>query len=58
MLYVKQILLECPITTELLQKYGYDLSAWNNAVRYSLYNTDVINHFVKLIVYNHVGKLV
>ena len=39
-LYVKDILLECPITTELFQKSGYDINAYNN-VRDILYNTDV-----------------
>ena len=29
-LSVKHILLECPITTELFQKKGYDLNAYNN----------------------------
>ena len=29
-LSVKHILLECPITTELFQKNGYDLNACNN----------------------------
>ena len=29
-LSVKHILLECPITTELFQKNGYDLNAYNN----------------------------
>ena len=32
-LSVKHILLECPITTELFQKNGYDFNACNN-VRY------------------------
>ena len=40
---VKHILLECPITTELFQKNGYDLNACNN-VRDILYKIDVINH--------------
>ena len=43
--------------TKLFQKRGYDLNACNN-VRDSLYNTDVINHTVKLIVHTPVGKLV
>ena len=34
-LSVKHILLECPITTELFQKNGYDFNAYNN-VRYIL----------------------
>ena len=46
---VKHILLECPITTELFQKNGYDLNACNN-VRGILYNTDVISHIVKLLI--------
>ena len=36
---------------------GYDFSACNN-VRHILYNTDVINPVVKLIVHSPVGKLV
>ena len=48
---------ECPITTQLFQKNGYDLNAFNN-VRDILYNTDVINHIVKLVVHSPVGKLV
>ena len=55
--FVQHILLECPITTELFQKKnGYDLNACNN-VRDILYNTDVINHNVKLSVHSPVGKL-
>ena len=45
---VKHILLECPITTELFQKNGYDLNAYNN-VRDILYNTDVITNIVRSI---------
>ena len=45
-LSVKNILLECRITTELFQKNGFDLTACNN-VRNIWYNTDVINHIVK-----------
>ena len=45
------------ITSELFQKNGYDLNAYNN-VRGILYNTDVINNIVKLIVHSPVGKLV
>ena len=56
-LSVKHILLECPITTELFQKNGYDFNACNN-VRDILYNTDIINSIVKLIVHSPVGKLV
>ena len=51
------MLLECPITTELFQKNGYDLNAYNNA-RAILYNTDVITNIVKSIVHSPVGKLV
>ena len=29
-LSVKHILLKCPITAELFQKNGYDLTAYNN----------------------------
>ena len=56
-LSVKHTLLECPITTELFKKIGYDLNAYNN-VRYILYNTDVITSIVKLFVHSPVGKLV
>ena len=56
-LSVKHILLECLITTELLQKNGYDLNDYNN-VRNILYNTDVITNIVKSIVHSPVGKLV
>ena len=56
-LSVKHILLECPITTELFQKNGYDLNAYNN-VREILYNTDVITNTVKSIVNSPVGKLI
>ena len=55
--YVKHILLECPFTTELFQKNGCDLNAYNN-VRDILYNTDVITDIVKSIVHSPVGKLV
>ncbi len=51
------ILLECSITTELIQKNGYDLNAYNN-IRDILYNTDVITNTVKSIVHSSVGKLV
>ena len=47
----------CPVTTELFQKNGYDLNAYNN-VRDILYNTDVITNIVKSIVHSPVGKLV
>ena len=56
-LSVKYILLEYPITTELFQKNGYDLNAYNN-VRDILYNTYVITNIVKSIVHSPVGKLV
>ena len=56
-LSIKHILLECPITTELFQKNGYDLNAYNN-VRAILYNTDVIANIVKPIVHSPVGKFV
>ena len=55
MLYVKQILLECPVTTELFKKNGYYLNAYNN-VRDILYNTDVINNIVKSIVHSPMGN--
>ena len=35
--------LECPITTELFQRNGYDLNAYKN-VRDILYNTDTCYH--------------
>ena len=56
-LSVKQILLECPTTTELFQKNGYGFNTCNN-VRDILYNTDIIYSIVKLIVHSPVGKLV
>ena len=56
-LSVKHILLECPITTDLFQKNGYDFNDCNN-VRDILYNTDIIISVVKLIVHSPVGKLV
>ena len=54
---VKHILATCPITTELFQKNGYDLNAYNN-VRDILYNTDVITNIAKSIVHSPMGKLV
>ena len=48
---------ECLITTELFQKNGYDLNAYNN-VRDILYNTDVITNIVRPIVHSPAGKLV
>ena len=56
-LSAKHILLECPFTTELFQKNGYDLNVYNN-VRDILYNTDVITNIVRSIVHSPVGKLV
>ena len=56
-LSVKHTRHECPITTELIQKNGYEFNACNN-VRDSLYNTDVSNSIVKLIVDSPVGQLV
>ena len=56
-LSAKHILLECPITTKLFQKNGYDFNACNN-VRDILYNTDIINSIVKLIIHSPMGKLV
>ena len=56
-LSVNHILLECHITTELFQKNGYDLNAYNN-VRDILYKNDVITNIVKSIVHSPVGKLV
>ena len=53
-LSVKHILPECPITTELFQEDGHDHNACNN-VRDILYNTDIINYIVKLIVHTPVG---
>ena len=53
----KHILLECPITTKLFLKNGYDFNACNN-VRDILYNTDIISSIVKLIVHSPVGKVV
>ena len=50
-LSVKYILLKCPITTELFQKNGYDLHAYNN-VRDILYNTDVITNIVYIYFYH------
>ena len=56
-LSVKHILFECPITTELFQKNGYDFNVCSN-VRDILYNTNIINSVVKLIVHSPGGKLV
>ena len=49
-LSVKHILLECPITTELFHKTGYNVNTCNN-IRGILYNSDVINSIVKLIIW-------
>ena len=49
--------LECPITAELFQKNRYDFNACNN-VRDILYNADIINYIVKLIVHSPVVKLI
>ena len=56
-LSIKHILLECPITTGLFQKNGYDFNPCKN-VRDILYNADIISSIVKLIVHSPVGKLV
>ena len=42
--------------TELFQKNGYDFNACNN-ISDNLYNTDIIESIVKLIVHSLVGKL-
>ena len=55
-LIYKLRLLHYIVTTELFQKNGYDLNAYNN-VRDILYNTDVITNLVKSIVHSPVGKL-
>ena len=54
-LSVRHMLLECPITTELFQRNRYDINACNN-IRDILYNTDIINSIVKLIVHSPMGK--
>ena len=46
---VKHILATCPISTELFQKNGYDLNAYNIAI---------ITNIAKSIVHSPVGKLV
>ena len=43
---------------QLFQKNEYDFNAASNNVRDILYNTDVINSTVKLIVHSRLGKLV
>ena len=55
-LSVKHILLECPVTRVTSEKMD-DLNACHN-VRDILYNTDIINSVVKLIVHSPVNKLV
>ena len=50
-LSVNHILLECPVTTMLFQKNGYDFNVCDN-VRDILYNTDIITSIVKLIVHS------
>ena len=53
-LFQKNVLLP-----QLFQKNGCDLNVCNNIIiRDILYNADVINHIVKLIGHNPVGKLV
>ena len=54
-IFVKHILLECPITTDLLQENGYYLNAYYN-VRDILYNTDVITNIVQSIIHSPVGN--
>ena len=58
-LSVKHTLLECSVTTVIKNKNknGYDINACNN-VRDILYNTDIMNFVVELIVHSPVGKLV
>ena len=57
-LSVKHILLKCPITTESFQKkMETTFNACNN-LRVILYNTEVINSIVELIVHSPVSKLV
>ena len=48
---------ECPITTELFQKNGYDVNACNK-VRDILHNIDVMTSVVKLIVRSPADKLI
>ena len=54
---VNHILAECPTTTEIFQKNGYDFNACIT-VKNIVHNTDVIACIVKLIVHSPVGKLV
>ena len=49
-LYVKHMLLECPITTDLFKKNGYDFNDCDNVrLRDILYNTDIIIYIVDCI---------
>ena len=57
LLFFSLCVLTTDITTELFQRNGYDLNAYNN-VRDILYNTDVITNIVKSIIHSAVGKLV
>ena len=54
-LLVHHILLECPITTALFNKDGYDFTSCNSVT--DVCNTDVIIPIAKLIVRSPVGKL-
>ena len=54
---VFHILLECPITTALFKKDGYDFTSCNNVI-HILDNTDVISSITKLTVHSHVGKVI
>ena len=54
---VNHILAECPTTTEIFQKNGYDFNACIT-VNIIVHNTDVIACIVKLIVHSPAGKLV
>ena len=56
-LSVSHILLECPITTQLVRKNGYDFNACDIA-RDILYITDVVTSVIKLIVHGPAGKLI
>ena len=53
---VYHVLLECPITTTLFKKDGYDFTPCNSVIDI-LYNTDVIIPIAKLIVRSPVGKI-
>ena len=56
-LSVNHILLECPTTTEIFQKNGYDFNACIT-VKNIVHNTDVIACIVKLFVHSPACKLV